>query len=601
MNGRQFSVRLVSVLLASGSLVVAGCTDKDYDFKQIDATIGIGGDGLELPNSSTADIKLKDVLELEKNGVVVEDVESHDYVLRQQSNEVAAAHPYIAPITVVQQMPSSSYNFSLSLSSLAARGNHVASSQGSREASAVLSGEADICKLDFWGNKPSEVLSLSSVDVNGFVQLHVGLGNINHVIPEIDKLVVTFPSFMEIAQVLPTHEDAIGKIENNALIIENLSTDKDLSIGLVIVGLDFSKGSGDDKTAIEGNHIHVKGNIHMALETSHYNLGSISSHVNLSTSTTVGNMQITGATGRFCPEIKLDNLGSVSITGVPDFLKGGNVVADLYNPVVKLDMASNMSVEGKVSGKLIAMKDGRKIATVDVPEFTVHSADVNDGVTHAYICRTVDGLEVPADVQTVVVPNLSDIVKTIPNQIRFECNARANNEKEGVFRFGEIYTVQPAYSIDAPIAFGEDAVITYNDKFDGWNKDIKDYQLANGASIEISANVSNGVPAYLQFEVVPVDMDGKDIPADELAVEVMGIIAASQDGKTPAVSPLNVKVTQKKQDAFKKLDGIRFLVKGKASEDVLKVTGITLNAEYHTLKLTDIKVKLVGKVIADLN
>lgn len=49
MNRRVFTVRLISMLLASGSLVVAGCTDNDYDFDQIDATIGIGGDGLELP------------------------------------------------------------------------------------------------------------------------------------------------------------------------------------------------------------------------------------------------------------------------------------------------------------------------------------------------------------------------------------------------------------------------------------------------------------------------------------------------------------------------------------------------------------------------
>lgn len=598
-------MRLVSVLLASGSLVVVGCTDNDYDFNQIDATIGIGGDGLELPSSSTADIKLKDVLDLENDGVVVEDAATHDYVFRQQGNEVAGAHPYIAPITVTQQIPSSSYTFNLSLSSLAARSSKAVSTRGSRATNAVLSGEADICELDFQGEKPNEVLSLSSVDVNGFAQLHVGLSSISHVITQIDKLVITFPAYMEIAQVLPTHEDAIGKIENNTLTIENLSTAKDLNVGLAIVGLDFSKGSGGEKITIVDNQIQVKGNIHMALETSHYNLAGAAFPVSLSTSTTVENMQITGATGRFSPEIKLDNLGSVSITGVPDFLKDGNVVADLYNPVVKLDVLSNLNIEGKVSGKLVAMKNGRQIATVDVPEFTIHTADINHGNTLVYICRTTDGLEIPINAQAVIVPNLSDIVKTIPDQIRFECNAHANTEKVGTFRFGELYTVQPTYSIDAPIAFGEDAVIAYNDKFDGWNKDIKDYQLANGSSVEFSANVSNGVPAYLQLEAVPVGVDGKDISSDELDVTVTGVISAATTvkgaGTIRATSPISVKITQKSQDAFKKLDGIRFLVKGKASHDGNKVTGVTLNAVSHMLRLDDIKVKLVGKVIADLN
>lgn len=82
---------------------------------------------------------------------------------------------------------------------------------------------------------------------------------------------------------------------------------------------------------------------------------------------------------------------------------------------------------------------------------------------------------------------------------------------------------------------------------------------------------------------------------------VTGNIAASQDGVNPATSPLSIKITQLNDDALKKLDGIRIKVLGKASSEGQMVTGITLNAERHTLKLNDIKVKLVGKVIADLN
>lgn len=601
MNRREFSVRLVSMLLVSGSLVVAGCTNSDYDFDQIDSTIGIGGNGLELPNSSTADIKLKDVLDLEENGVVVEDAETHDYVLRQQGNNVAGAHPYIAPITVSTQVPSTTFTLNLSLASAAARGNHAVASRGSRAGNATIKGEADIYALDFHGNKPSEVVDLSAVGVNGTAQLHVGLRNISNMIKQVDKLVITFPSYMQVAMIEPTNEATPGKVEGNTLVIENLSTAKDLYISLGITGLDFTKGSGNDKIAIEGNQIQLKGNIHMALETSLDNLTGAASQVSLTTTTTVSNMQIESATGKFDPEIKLDNLGSVSITGVPDFLKDGNVVADLYNPIISLSVKSNLSIEGKVSGKLKAVKNGQEIAAVDVPEFTIRSVEESAGTTLVYICRSADGMAIPTVAQVVEIPNLSDIVKTIPDQIRFECNARANSDKEGTFRFGEQYIVQPEYSIDAPIAFGENAVIAYNDKFDGWNKDIKDYQLADGASIEVSANVSNGVPAYLQLEAVPVGLDGKDISSDELKVVVTGIIAASQDGKTPVTSPLSIKITQKKTDAFKKLDGLRYLVKGKASDNEQKVTGITLNAERHTLKLTDIKVKLVGKVIADLN
>ena len=63
-----------------------------------------------------------------------------------------------------------------------------------------------------------------------------------------------------------------------------------------------------------------------------------------------------------------------------------------------------------------------------------------------------------------------------------------------------------------------------------------------------------------------------------------------------------MKILQKKPDAFKKLDGLKVVVSGKAKgEGGNTVTGVVLNAEKHTLKLNDIKIKLVGKVISDLN
>ena len=137
MKKRVLTVRLLSLLLAMGGLAVTGCTDNDYDVNEIDTTIGIGGDGLELPISSTSDIQLKDVLELEDNGVVVEDAETHNYVFRQTGNDVVAANPYIDAVKIAYRQ-ANSHPVELSLS---------ASARGSRAAS-VLKGEGDV--FDFF-------------------------------------------------------------------------------------------------------------------------------------------------------------------------------------------------------------------------------------------------------------------------------------------------------------------------------------------------------------------------------------------------------------------------------------------------------------------
>lgn len=47
MKTKHLKIRLFSSLIVMGSLLVTGCSDSDYDFNNIDATIGIGGDGLE--------------------------------------------------------------------------------------------------------------------------------------------------------------------------------------------------------------------------------------------------------------------------------------------------------------------------------------------------------------------------------------------------------------------------------------------------------------------------------------------------------------------------------------------------------------------------
>ena len=595
MKKRRLTLRLLTLLTAMGGLAVTGCTDNDYDVNEIDTTIGIGSDGLELPASSTSDIQLKDVLELEEDGVVVEDAETHNYVFRQTGNDVAAANPYIRTITVAKQQGSTG-KVTLSFPS-AARGTRAAS---------TLQGEGDIYTFKYTGSKPSEVLSLSSAEVNGSITLRINLSQIHSQVQQIDKMTLTFPAYMQVAAVAPTTSAAGSlKIEGNAVTLQDVSTASDLTLGFLITGIDFSKsGEGDmGISSVTDDEILLDGKVKLALSTSHYSFTGSSRTVELDNSFEMGNITVNSATGKFNPTIALSNLGDVRITGVPDFLKYGNVVADIYNPVIKLDIQSNLGIEGKVSGTLVAVKGGAEIARVSVPEFTVNPQTVNDGNTQVYICRHAADLSIPASAEAVEVSNLSDIIKTIPDVIRFEVDAHANKEKEGTFRLGyRGYSIKPAYSIDAPLAFGADAVIEYDDVFNDWNKDLKDYQLTEDTKIVLTSNVVNGVPAYLTLEASAIDVTGNDIPASELEVKVDGEIAASADGVTPVTSPLTVTITQKDDQAFKKLNGLRFSVKGKAkSENSSVVEGVTLNAKKHTLKLTDIKIKLTGKFVYDLN
>ena len=95
MKRKQKRVTLLLASLLVGGFLVTGCTNSDYDFNEIDATMGFGGDGLELPASSTMDIPLKDVLDLEENGSVKLDDEGN-YLFQLTGSGSSEANPKIA-------------------------------------------------------------------------------------------------------------------------------------------------------------------------------------------------------------------------------------------------------------------------------------------------------------------------------------------------------------------------------------------------------------------------------------------------------------------------------------------------------------------------
>lgn len=210
------------------------------------------------------------------------------------------------------------------------------------------------------------------------------------------------------------------------------------------------------------------------------------------------------------------------------------------------------------------------------------------------------GVDASAYDQVVAVPQLSDIMRRIPKTVRFAAEARADASREGTMELGKSYTIQPAYSIMAPLAFDEGARIVYNDTIDGWTDDLEDIDLMAGSAIELTANVENKIPAYLTVSATAIDVHGKPIPENRIKVEVSNVINASEDGKTPVVTPLKIRLTEGEPGSVALVDGLTFRIEAASGEEGAKsIVGQTINAYNHTLKARDIKVRLVGKIIVN--
>ncbi len=582
--------RLLPAMTLLGGLALASCVNSDYDFNEVDATMGFGGEGLELPGSSTDTIKLADVLDLGDDDCV-KVRPNGDYVFEQVGDNVEPAQPEIAPISVTQRQ-SVSYDIDINVEPA------TRSAGDARAVTVVLSADGDMQSFEYDGDKPAEVVGLdyAETDANLSFSLHFPAG-LSSVVASLDEISIQMPSFMELSDVSANiGADGSWSIDGSRIVFSNITTSRDLTVSARVSRLRFGVSDELGSLGIEGDNIVLDGRVHVSMNSVATVSGGSIEGLTASSDFAIDDMQITSVIGRFDPEIDLDNLGDVEITGVPDFLTDGNVRVDLYNPQILLTLNSDLNMGGFVGGTLTSWKDGQPIASVTVPEMAVRAG----GMTEMCICRNGEGIEGYDVVQ--VVPELSTLIETIPDRITFEGTARADRNQTCEFELGHRYTVQPAYRVEAPIAFAENAQIVYKDTIDEWHEDIEDFELSDNSYITFTANIENRVPAYLTLSAYAIDVDGQRMGDDEIKVEVSNTVIASADGETSSETPLTIRVSQNDGRALSRLDGLVFDVTASASDGGANpVEGMTLNSEKHFLIARDIKIKLVGTLIGDFN
>ena len=590
MKKKQMKASLLLVSLLTLGFSLTGCTNDDYDFDQIDATMGFGSGELEIPASSTMNIPLSDILELEEGGSV-KIAANGDYLFQLTGTDASTAFPRISPI----HLTGKSYNpFTLNISSAA---------KGTRAAGTHLSYVSPKQQMFVYNGTDAAVKSLNSAEVDGEIVLNVNLAlnGLSSAIATIDKVTINLPGYLQISSV-NGNDNGVPMVNGSKITVENVSTSRNLRLTIKAKKLDFANQNDYGEVVVHNGSIKMDGYFDLGIEANVTRVPT--SALTIDANVNVNNITLKSATGIFDPEINISSLGDVTVTGVPDFLSEDGVRADLENPQIILTVHNDMDAAAKVSAKVISTKNNQNLATVQLPEMNISKTTVAP-VTKICICRhqTEELIAQYGAANVYEVSNLATLINQhIPDHVQITgVEAKADLSQEMTIVFGRSYHIEPSYEIYAPLAFAEDAVIEYADDFDGWNDDIDDLELAKGTYLRLTADAQNLVPATLIVEATPLGLDGTDI-SNLIEVNVKkGTVKASTDGVTAATSPLEIELREKVKGGLQKLDGLSYKVKGKASHDDTTVTGIILNSEKHTLKLENIKVKLVGKVIGNFN
>lgn len=592
MKKKQMKASLLLASLLTLGFSVTGCTNDDYDFDQIDATMGFGSGELEIPASSTMNIPLSDILELEENGSV-KIAANGDYLFQLTGTDASSASPMISPIV----LKGNSYSSTLTL-------NASSAAKGTRAAGTHLSFVSPKQQMFEYNGTDAAVKDLKSAEVADEIELKINLtlGGLSSAIATIDKATLTLPGYLEISQVTG-NGNGVPMVNGSKITVENVSTSRNLQLTIKAKKLDFENQDAYGKVVIGNNgSIKMDGYFDLGIEANVTRVPT--SALTIGANVNVNDITLKSATGIFDPEINISSLGDVSVTGVPDFLSEDGVRADLDNPQIILSIKNDMDAAAKVSAKVISTKNGQNLATVQLPEMNICKTTVAPE-TKICICRhkTAELTAQYGAANVYEVSNLATLINQhIPDYVQItDVETKADPSQEMTIEFGRYYKVVPSYEIYAPLAFAEDAVIEYADDFDGWNDDLDDLELSEGTYVRLTADAQNLVPATLIVEATPLGVGGKDI-SNLIEVNVKkGTVKASADGVTAVNSPLEIELREKVKGGLQKLDGLSYKVKGKASHDGTTVTGINLNSEKHTLKLENINVKLVGKVIGNFN
>lgn len=591
MKKKQMKASLLLVSLLTAGFLVTGCTNDDYDFDQIDATMGFGGGELEIPASSTMNIPLSDILELEENGSV-KIAANGDYLFQLTGTDATTASPKISPIHLTGR----SYTNTINLSTSSA-------AKGTRAAGTHLSFVSPKQQMFEYNGTDAAVKSLKSAEVNGEIELivNLALNGLSSAINTIDKATINLPVYLQISSV-NGNGNGVPMVNGSKITVENVSTSRNLQLTIKAKKLDFANQDAYGKVVVNNGSIKMDGYFDLGIEAHVTRVPT--SALSIGANVTVNDITLKSATGVFDPEINISSLGDVTVTGVPDFLSEDGVRADLDNPQIILSIHNDMDAAAKVTAKVISTKNGQNLATVQLPEMHIYKTTVTP-VTKICICRhkTAELTAQYGAANVYEVSNLATLInKHIPDHVQItDVEAKADLSQEMTIEFGRNYNVEPSYKVYAPLAFAEDAVIEYADDFDGWNDDLDELELAEGTYLRLTADAQNLVPATLIVEATPLGVNGADI-SNQIEVNIkQGTVKASADGVTAVTSPLEIELREKVKGALQKLDGLSYKVKGKASHDGTSVTGINLNSKKHTLKLENIKVKLVGKVIGNFN
>ena len=573
---------MAAALLLTSLGITTSCIDSSYDLnKDIDMTISAGGEHLAIPVGYTEKITLDKIIELDE-GDDLQIVDGEYHLLKKDN--IDETNTSVGTVTVAES--ENIIDAITLLNSVSTPGANIVipkkQSEGKINAEARGVDKAVI-----------EIGSLAA-DMPTTLTLKFELGggiSIERV--DIKTMTITFPDFIQFENENGLNGQTLTMTD---VQIKPSEFKKELKINKYVFGNTYGEGNrveeenGDRILKIENQKITIE------MQGIYANNPQGSGSLSITPTVTLSEMAVSEVYGTIQPDIDVKPT-EVELNNLPDFLQDDEIRLDITNPVFSFNANNPLNTDVEMDGVLTGYKDGKVTKTVKIgsgnggASITLKpSGDKQQTISIVRDEKTV----VEANATKVVVPNLNDIIETIPDRINVELKPAVKTEQYYTVNLGQDYTLNSAYDIDIPLSFGSNLKIVYEETLDNFDLDLEDVDIKKAV---LSINAVNTIPLAMEIKnenVSALDANGNVIKDIDVTVE--GTITESKDGKTEVSSTLNVNLNETAEGAISKLDGLKLkitAVPGQATDVQLLST--------QWMQLKDMKLKIPNGIKVDLN
>lgn len=511
---------IATALLLTSLGVTTSCIDNSYDLnKDIDMTVNVGGEHLAIPVGYTEQITLDKIIELDE-GDDLQLVNGEYHLLKSDkidetntSVKMVTVNASSNPINSIKVINDRTYPQpeDVTVENIESEGSVNTEAHGIDEAvieiGSLTANTPAKLTLSFEINKTS---SISYSDVT------------------IDKMTITFPDFIKFEEGQSGLNGQVLTISNKTLSSSTYTID--LYISKYVFGEKYGDGNkvkeenGDRIIKIENQKITVKTDVtvHQARGT-----GSLS----ITPTAILAAMTVSEVNGTIKPDMDVKPT-EVELTNLPDFLQDEEVKLDITNPVFSFKANNPLNEEIEMDGIMTGYKNGKVTKTVKigsgnggVPIKLKPSGNKQQTISIVRNEKTV----VETGATKVIVPNLNDIIETIPDRISVELKPAVKTDDYYTVNLGQDYVLNSEYNIDIPLSFGSGLKIVYEETIDDFDLDLEDVDIKKAI---ISITADNTIPLKMEIKnenVSALDVNGNKIT--DINVTVEGTITESKDGK----------------------------------------------------------------------